>query len=160
MTDLLNLSGTLFQDIVKLVESQPAHLTYPRKLLRADLILCRQALKKIALKDHTRRDPFFRDFWLSMEWLTLQYQQHLPITEVLYEEYVDGQGTLEPVLDYLTRYHALAFHPELKINLSEWSGYYLNYIEKVRPHLWDVVMNHCGPCSSIGIVVPEGSPPF
>jgi hypothetical protein len=132
-------------------------------LFRVDLLLKQHLEKRIRWGLYKHKDPFFFDFWLMMEWITLEYQRLVPgLTERLYRETFLGLNTLEPVLDYITRYHTLAFNPEVKLDLEEHIPYYTFYVNQLRPHLWDSLKDELKIYSStvFGMIAPEGKPPF
>jgi hypothetical protein len=132
-------------------------------LLRVDLLLKQQLEERIKWGLYKHKDPFFFDFWLMMEWITLEYQRLVPgLTERLYEETFLGLNTLEPVLDYITRYHTLGFNPDVKIDLAEHIPYYEYYVSQLRPYLWDALKEELeiSTPGAFGMLVPEGKPPF
>lgn len=127
-------------------------------LLRLDLLLAQQLKERLHWKMYKYKDKFFFEYWLMAEWLTVEYQRLIPgLTETLYKETFLGLNTLEPILDYITRYHTLGFNPDVKLDLEAHAGYYSFYVDQLRPYLWEHVAPHC---PNLNMTVPGPEPAF
>lgn len=115
---------------------------------RYDLMLRQKTLRDFKLNLNVD----LKQLMLKQEILTLLYQEQIPELarriEKIQIETLGGN-----LLQVLSRYHAVSFHPFLQDNFTPYVRYYL---EEVRPLLYSAVLTQIDP-EQVKLTVPTSS---
>ncbi|MGG6281747.1 hypothetical protein ACQ4M3_09275 [Leptolyngbya sp. AN03gr2] len=128
---------------------------YPQDDLGAQLIRTEILTTRKFLRDAQLNRPVdLKEFLLFLETITLSYQEVLPELALrLDQTRLIFAGQMNSLLELMSRYHALAFHPYLD---RTYLGYVEYYLDQIRPLLFKLLLEKIDE-QKIGLTIPSSS---